>query len=269
MGLTRIMQMLMQGASIDTPIANGKSAPQPPSAPNPVKQVNAQVAALPNQVGPTGSVQYTGSIDPNNPTAGSITQTTTLSPEQQALYDAKTKIAQGMLNTAGSNVGGIDLGDFKFSGADNPASSAYFGNEMEMLNRQFDRDETRERQRLANQGLPEGGEAYDTAIEDFRRSKDAAVERAATNALGAGFDQELNTRQQNLNEIANALSGGTVTMPGGSGSGGPSVDVGQAFANQQAANNLNYQGQLSQYGANVGMTNTGIGAAATIAAAFI
>lgn len=87
------------------------SSPKPPKQPDVVaaareqgqQNINAArtTAALNriNQVGPDGSVTY--SRDPNNP--DQYTQTTTLSPEQQRIYNAQTGATGSRAEAAGRN----------------------------------------------------------------------------------------------------------------------------------------------------------------------
>src|SRR3990167_5881290 len=100
-----------------TPVMGGK--PTPPKAPDPVAMSNAQTgsnidtasasAALNavNQQSPFGSVTYdqTGSTNIGGREVPRYTQTTTLSPEQQALYDAQTGVTKQAYDTAGTAIG--------------------------------------------------------------------------------------------------------------------------------------------------------------------
>lgn len=60
-----------------------------------------------NQVGPGGSVSWTirPGADPNNPQAGDWTQTTSLDPTQQGLYDSSNRLSQQYANTAEMGMG--------------------------------------------------------------------------------------------------------------------------------------------------------------------
>lgn len=74
-----------------------------------------------NQVGPYGSVTWAQrpGADPLHPGVGDYTQTTALSPEQQALYDANNRISQSFANTAESGlsrVGGAMAAPFNPQG---------------------------------------------------------------------------------------------------------------------------------------------------------
>lgn len=65
-----------------------------------------------DQVGPQGSVTWSlkPGADPNNPQAGDYIQTTSYSPEQQALYDKTTGISNSFLDTAQSGLSRVQDG---------------------------------------------------------------------------------------------------------------------------------------------------------------
>lgn len=91
-----------------------------------------------NQITPQGQLTWTirPGADPNNPQPGDYIQTTTLSPEQQGIYDRSTQIESSLLNTSADQLGRVSdtfntpldlstLPAWKTSGvgASNPASS--------------------------------------------------------------------------------------------------------------------------------------------------
>jgi hypothetical protein len=231
----------------------GGSPPPPPPPPDPANQITAQAKALPSIFGPQGSQVYSG--DPN--VAGSFTRTDSLSPEAQRQFDAKNRIAESLLSRTEGAIPQLPAAPYSFRGATDPTTNAFFQNQKKLLDTAFDRDEVRERQRLTNQGIPEGSQAFKEAMDDFTRRKSSAYESAAANALQTGFSQDITTRQQNLNEIAQAL-GGAQLAPIGGGGGSP-VDVASAFANQAAGQNRAYQGQLAGYNAGVAADNSTTG----------
>lgn len=80
-----------------------------------------------------------------------------------------------------------------------------------LLDPHFDREEERLEQKLANQGLPMGGEAFKRDFGDFSTARDSSYERAAQDAVAAGaaeeqaqFSRAIGTRQQNVGETQNA-----------------------------------------------------------------
>lgn len=242
------------------PQGKGGSPPPAPPPPDPANQITAQAKALPSIYSPYGSQVYSG--DPN--VAGSFQRTDTLAPSQQRQFNASNQIAEALLNRTNQAIPQMPVG-YAFNGAKDPTTNVHFQNQKKLLDTVFTRDEERERQRLANQGLPEGSQANREAMDDFARRKADAYESAAANALTEGFRQDITTRQQNLNEIAQAL-GGTQLQP--IGTAGAPLDVASAYAAQQAGLNRQYQGQLAGYNADVASNNSttsglmGLGAAA-------
>lgn len=228
----------------------GGGAPPPPPTPSLRSQI-------PSVFTPAGSRQV--STDPNNP--GGVKITETLSPEQERIYHGRSDIAEALLGRSAEAVGSMPA-SYRFAGADDPAANRFFTAQKKLLDTTFDRDEERERQRLVNQGIPEGSEAYTSAMDEFSRRKADAYEMASANALSTGFSQDIAERQQNYNEIAAAL-GGSQPVPIGQ------QDISSAVAAQQAAQNRAYQGQIAGYQADVGQTNAMIGAGGVTLAAFV
>ena len=92
----------------------GKSAPQPPPAPNPQQvaqaqtQSNQQTALFQSQLnngnsyGPYGSVTNT-----YNPSTNQWTQSTSLSPAEQGIFDLGTQAQTGALGLANTQIGRV------------------------------------------------------------------------------------------------------------------------------------------------------------------
>jgi len=241
------------GLSKDSP-----SAPAPAPVPDPSASVLAQARALPSVYGPGGTSIYSG--DPN--VAGSFRRTDTLSPDQQRQFDAKNQINDQVLSRTNAAIGAMPTGPYAFDGATDPTTNKVYGAQETLLNRSFDRDRTQLEQRLANQGIPMGSEAWQREIEDFDRSKAASLTQAAAGSIQQGFSQDVATRQQNYNEVAAALGGSQLTPVG---SGGNPVDVSSAFAAQQAGQRQQYQAGQDQYNAGVSQNNQLLSTAGTVA----
>lgn len=239
-----------------------KDSPSPPKAPAPIDpsvQISAEARARPSVFSPYGTSVYSG--DPN--VTGSFRQDITLSPEQQRQFQGRNQVAEALLGRSNKALAGLPVG-YEFTGAENPTTNRFFMNQKKMLDEAFNDDEERLHQRLANQGLPTGSEAYNEELDRFQRGRSDALEKASADALQLGFGQDIATRQQNLNEIAQALGGSQLTPVGQA----PGIDTSGAFANQQAAQNRQYQGQVAGYNADVASQNSmtgglfGLGAAA-------
>lgn len=282
-------------------------SPKAPKPPDPNVEVNAQKSANQvNQVGPTGTVTYSegpkviNGYDKNgNPTYGtSSTQTTQLSPEEQKKFDLTNQISEQLLTGANSNVGGLannqfkfddsgrPQGSFQFSGSGPKAAKDVYDRQVALLQPQFDRQNKDLDQKLANQGLPIGSEAYGEASTNQQKNQDFALTDAARAAESEGYnryaqqsqqdiqqrqqqDSEANNadtrslqqRQQQYNELASALGGDQIAPVGSFAGGGPTpTNVAGAYGAQNDAT-------LAGYNANVASRNTNIGAGASLAAA--
>jgi hypothetical protein len=227
-----------------------KDAPSAPPPLDPARQITAQANATPSVYTPFGSRVYSG--DPNQ--AGSYRMTETLSPEQQKAYEGKMSIVNAML---GAGTRGLDS-SFKFSGADDPRASFFFQNQKKLLDEAFGDHERGLDQKLANQGLPMGGEAYDDEMGKFRDSREDAYSRAAADSLDRAFNMDVGARQQNYNEIAAALGGAQLTPI----SQGGAIDVSGAYGLLDQGLNRQYEADKARYAGEVAMTNAALGAGA-------
>jgi len=270
----------------------GKSAPSAPAAPDPAKTAEAQGAANKetavatanmnriNQYTPTGSSVYT-QIGTNEDGTPRYRQDVTYSPEQQKLYDSQVA-AQGQMGTiANQQLGrlGTSLAQpYDVSGAPALASSidtnsptyqaaekAYMGR----INPQLDQQQAALEQRLANQGIAIGSDAYNKAMNQFGQTRNDAQSQGVLHAMQLAqsnaalqnqarqqYIQEAATvRNQPLNEISALMSGSQVSNP--TFSNVPQVNVGAADITGPTA--LAYQGQLAQYNAQNAANNAAMG----------
>src|SRR5688572_29294715 len=104
-----------------------KKTPAPPPPPNPYQVAGAQTGANVNSAIASGVIGNVNQVGPNGSTSFNqtdtytmtgpdwqtyqvprYTQTTTLSPEQQQLYDQQTQIGSGMNNLAMSQIGRLN-----------------------------------------------------------------------------------------------------------------------------------------------------------------
>lgn len=162
------------------------------------------------------------------------TQTTSLTPEEQAIFSADQANRLSMQGLAGRAIGsaGQVLGSQW-----NPQLSAFAGTPQNRLNsmsdlqegseafkaqneqvrdamyqqltrfndERFGEEEARERSRLQQLGLQEGTQAYQNALQEFRRGKDEAYSGAQLQSILAGgqeqsrlFADQLSARQSNI-----------------------------------------------------------------------
>lgn len=285
----------------------GKSTPSNPAPPDPVATANAQTASNKetaisqaelnniNQSTPYGNLSYTqnGTYDDGTP---KFSSTTTLSPEQQQLYN---------LNSAGQ-VGTAQLGNDQLSRISAAVSSPYSygglpdaptdatmaqsqaaGQQaiMDRLAPQEARDQTSLNTTLSNQGVQAGSEAYNNAQDTLARAQTDANQQAVLTGqqyATAGQQQALANRQQAiteysaqrnapLNEYSALTSGSQVQNPTFAGSGSTAIaptdisgDIYKSYQAQVANNNAS----TAASNANTSGTVGALGTAATVAAMF-
>jgi hypothetical protein len=237
-------------------MARGDS-PSAPGAPDPVKTIQAQAKATPSVATPYGSAVYSG-----DPAKGNYKLTQSYSPEVQQRFESSNKLAQALLGPSEQKAQGLAQ-PFQFD-PNNPTTNQYWGAQKSLLDDVFGRQNEQLDQKLANQGIPLGSEAYSDATGDQARQQNQAYEQASANALQPAFSQQLASRQQLASELSQAMQQGT--PPGVTGGPQSQVDVNDALAAEQAGLNRSYQGELAGYNANVAGTNTALATAGTIAA---
>jgi hypothetical protein len=260
----------------------GGSAP----VPDPTVQIAAQKSADQyNVVGPGGSTTWqqgprtvTGYDQNGHAIYGSqSTQTTKLAPDQQKQYDLQNQIADQLLTGANKNIGGFAStpytggSNFDYNTATPDAAKAAYQQQVDLLKPQFDNADKAFDTKLANQGIPIGSEAYADAQRQHENDKNFALTQAAQSAQGTGanmaFQQtqannarDLQTRQEQYNEISAAL-GGSQLQPVGAyaGGSGGGVDASGAYNAQNNANLANYNAKVAGQNAT---TSAGAGLAA-------
>lgn len=209
---------------------------------------------------------YVEAFNKNAP-IGKYTQDIALSPEQQAQYEGRSNIARALLGRSQRGIEAMPEG-YKFKGAEDPTTNRFFMAQKALLDPVFAKQEERLDQKLTNQGIPMGSEAYDYERSQFAKNRDSAYEKAAADALGLGFNQDLASRQQNYNEIAAALGGSQLNPVSAGGSGG-ALDVGNAFTNYQSGVNNQFQGQVANNNARIASNNQDMSALQSIATALV
>ena len=208
-----------------------------------------------NQTGPGGSVgsERIGKWEDGTPR---YQQTTSLSPESQAIDDAGIGTQTNLANLAQEQSG--RLGELLNEPLDWSAQQDYLntltaGN----LDPTWARMEEGERQRLANQGISQGSTAFTRAMDDFRRSQSSAYNDANLNNFTTALQSQLALRQAPINEIIGLSSGSQVGMPqfsaGVPQTGVAGTDVAgiqqAGYNNQMAAYNAQNQQMGGMFGA--------------------
>jgi hypothetical protein len=257
----------------------GKSGGKIPKAPDPYEISDAQTqsnqdtaaynAAL-NRVNthtPFGSQTFTQTgTDASG--APIYDQNITLSPQQQQLLDMQ----QGQdLSLGGISGNQIDQMSQAYARGIDPnsldqyrqqATDALYDRNTTYLDRDYARSEDRERNRLANQGVVEGSEAYKSAMENFGRDKEIAYRQARNESIaggGAEADRSLGQlfalRNQPLNEFNAVRNASQVQVP----NFGPAANVTMNPTDVSGNAWNSYQGNLAAYNAQQAGQNSMMG----------
>jgi len=260
----------------------GKS--KAPKAPDPFKTAQAQAgmnrdtalteAALGTgtQVNPWGTVSYDSAgtrsfIDSRGKTVTVpiYTQTTSLSPEQQAIFD-QTQAAETNLATLANEQSGF-LQEYlaePFSFNNQDAANWAYDLGAQRLDPRMAQQRASIETRLANQGIAPGSRAWQTAMDQASQAENDAYNQLMLTGRGQAFAENLATRNQPINEITALLSGSQVSNPAAMGAapqqtpGVGGVDYTGLVNQKFAADTANYQNQM---GGLFGMGGALLGAA--------
>jgi hypothetical protein len=269
-------------------------APSAPAAPNyaaaaqETAQGNIDAARLAtaanrvNQVTPYGRLDYsiTGADPYGNPT---WTATQTLSPEQQELLNYQNQASIGLGKLAGKGLGYVenmlntpfDVSALPSTGF-NP-SQTYQEAYMQRLQPQIQQTREQLQQRLANQGIDIGSEAYDRAMMQQAQRENDLLLGATTQGFGVGqqarqsaLQEQAYLRNEPLNTLSAVRTGAQVQGPQfvnsaqqattagpdllGAAQMGYNAQMGDFNAKQAAQANLN-QGLFSLGGAALMMSD--------------
>ena len=287
------------------------SSPPPPDYAGAAKEqgaANVETARVqgrmnnPNTYGPLGNqiVTWEGGDQPT------IRQT--LTPDAQAAFDSQQRVQSGLSELGEQGLGTVRnaigqpfspnlprLQEGLQNVGDAPVNQGMTGQAaiMERLAPLQEQEAAATRQRLANQGLVPGGEAYDNEMRiQGQRQNDAKTQAAlqglsldagaqnqrfnqeqaraqfGNTALQQSLAQQTQLRNQPLNEISGLMSGGQIQMPQFAGYQGSQIAPPPIFAGAQAAEQSAMQRYgINQAGANasnsgmMGLAGTVIGAA--------
>lgn len=240
-----------------------------PKPPDPVATAQAQAGVnlstavtqqnlnMVDQTNPWGSVDYTQNGSSrfkdsfgNWVEVPTFSQTTTLSPEQQAIFDksqaAQTNLA-GIAEAQSGRVSDALSTPFQFDNQD-AADWSYDLASSRILPQQ-QRNESALRSRLVNAGLRPGTAAWDSEMRRLTEANTDQMNQLALNSRGQAFAENLATRNQPLNELSALLSGSQVSNPAQMSSAAPQVGVGGVdysglVQDNYAARNANHQAML-------------------------
>lgn len=178
-----------------------------------------------NQVTPQGTQTWTHDPKAGSPDSG-WTQTTSLSPEQQSLYNKDIAIKGGLGDVATRGLGYVQntlnspFDKSKLAAeAVNPGETAQ-SSILRRMQPQLDRDREALHTQLLNQGLQPGSAAYDTAMRRADQQSNDAYSQAALQGISVGQQaRQQGIQEQNFfrNEPVNMLnavrSGAQVQSP--------------------------------------------------------
>lgn len=217
-----------------------------------------------NQVGPDGSVMYdqTGSYQFTDPTTGKtytlpkLTQTTSLSPGQQAIYDAMQGAQTNLANTAQNQSARLDgLLSEPFSLNNDSTEARLMELAGKRLNPQLDRRREQEAVRLRGQGIMPGSTAYDEAMKRVNEGENDAINQLMLTGRQQAVNELLTERNQPINEIIGLASGSQVQTP----QFGGTPQTGLAGTDVAGITQQNFANQMGQYNQQMGQWNQNVG----------
>lgn len=252
-----------------------------PSAPDPVATAQAQAGMnrdtaitqmqlnAGTQINPWGSVStqqtgMTGFTDSRGRWVETpqFTTTTTLSPEQQAIFDrtqeAQKNLAQIMQDQS-SKVGSYLNDPFEFNNRD-AETWAYDLASPRILGQQ-QQNEAQLRSTLANKGIREGSAAWNAEMSRLTNANTDQLNQLALTGRSQAFSEALAQRNQPLNEIIGLMSGTQIQNPAAQGGQTPQASV--AGVDYTSLVNQKYQSELAasqaKMGGLFGLASAGIG----------
>ena len=271
----------------------GKSAPAAPAAPDPTATAQAQTAsneataqynyglANPNVTSPLGSQTF--SVNNSNPSAPTVNENISLSPDQQTLYNQNTAQSIGLSNLAGQlqNNVATSLSTPPTTATDinsiaQNSANANYAQQTQYLDPQFAQAQEQLDAKNANQGITPGSQADQTDQLNLANEKQQAYSNAQENAINQGTTNAQNlfslssaAQMQPLNEFNALRSQSQATLPTFSQANTVSAQPTNTAAITQQA----YQNSLNPYNAQLAANNQttgglfGLGGSALSAAA--
>lgn len=242
-----------------------------PEAPDPKETATAQAAAnrstaitqqnlnMVNQNNPWGSVNYeqTGSRKHFDEMSGkwvdtpTFTQTTTLSPEQQAIFNqtqgAQSNLA-GLANEQSAKIRDLLNTPFEFNNQD--AANWAYDLGAQRLDPRFAQDEEKLRTTLKNKGIQEGSDAWNSEMSRMTQTKNDAYNQLMLNGRQSAFSEAMAQRNQPINEITALMSGSQVSNPAQMSGATPQTSVGGV--DYTGLVNQKYQSEMNSYQSKMG-----------------
>lgn len=173
-------------------------------------------------------------------------QTTTLSPEQQAIFE-QTQVAQGNLADLAAEQSDF-MGDYlsKPFEFDNQAAADWaYDIGASRLNPELAQREQSLRTTLASKGIREGSAAWNAEMSRLTQAENDARNNLALSGREMAFGESLAKRNQPINELSALMSGSQVGMP----QFGATPQTGVGGVDYTGLVNNQYQAQSQQAGA--------------------
>lgn len=233
-----------------------------PAAPDPYKTAEAQskwnnttaqtqqALNMVDQVNPWGTSSYnqTGTqtiigADGNPIEVPRYQQTTTLSPEQQAIFE-QGQVAQGNLAglAADQSLRMREYLNEPFSFDNRDAETWAYDLASPRILAQQGQNEEALRTRLVNSGIREGSAAWNAEMARMTNANTDQLNQLALTGRGQAFQEALAARNQPINELSALMSGSQVGMP----QFGATPQTGVAGVDYTGLVNNQYQAQLQQ-----------------------
>lgn len=236
-----------------------KSSPAPtPPAETSAAQTGTNVSTAvanaflqnPSEITPDGStsISPTGSYSWSDPYTGktynipTLTRTTTLSPQQQAIK-TQTDAAELNLGTLANQQSSKLQGLLGTSVDTSSANVDRYINDhfSDDFNQQWGQKQQDYNTQLANQGIKLGSTAYTNAQNQFSNQQSSAYDNMYGNQYNSALQAIMAERNQPINEISALLSGSQVSQPNFMG-----ANIGAIPTTDNAGIISNYDNQVAQ-----------------------
>lgn len=184
--------------------------------------------------------------------------TTTLTPEQQAIFDqtqqAETNLAT-IANEQSARIGQLLNDPFTYNNQD-AENWAYDLASQRILPQQEQNRKALENQ-LVNSGIRRGTAAWDSEMGRLTNANSDQLNQLALTGRQQGFHEALAMRNQPLNEVIGLMSGSQIQNPNATFAQTPQTGV--AGVDYTGLVNQKYQGEVNAYNARVGAVGGALG----------
>lgn len=230
-----------------------------------------QAMNMTNQNSPWGSLSYnqTGTqtiIDPNGKPVQvpQYTANTTLTPQQQAIFDQTQAAELNLAQTANEQSGRIgDLLSNPFEYNNRDAENWAYDLASPRLLAQQGKNQASLESQLVNSGIRRGTPQWDSEMTRLTNANSDQLNQLALTGRSQGFNEALAMRNQPLNEIIGLTSGTQIQNPNSTFAQTPQSQVGGV--DYTGLVNNNYNQQMNAYNAKTGALGGLFGAGITAA----